>query len=91
MPDCGAIADERPQWQLLQDVQLSHIFPDSKTFVDKPTNGSLNSTLQAFAALGNNITVGQIAEFVSANFVRIPFFPYVLSVAHFPPRAPPDV
>jgi alpha,alpha-trehalase len=57
--------------QLLQDVQLSHIFPDSKTFVDKPTNGSLNATLQAFAALGDNLTAGQIADFVSANFVRI--------------------
>lgn len=56
--------------QLLQDAELSGIFADSKTFVDKPTNGSLNSTLQAFAALGNNLTVGQMETFVEKYFVR---------------------
>ena len=55
--------------EILQDVQLSHIFPDSKTFVDKPTNGTLNSTLQAFAALGDNLTVEQIIAFVNTSFV----------------------
>ncbi|GFZ50803.1 hypothetical protein JCM24511_08561 [Saitozyma sp. JCM 24511] len=53
---------------LLQDAELSGIFADSKTFVDKPTNGSLNSTLQAFAALGNNLTVGQMETFVEKYF-----------------------
>ncbi|BEJ14028.1 hypothetical protein CspHIS471_0312020 [Cutaneotrichosporon sp. HIS471] len=49
--------------RLLQDVQLAGVFPDSK-----PTNGSLNDTLNAFAALGNNVTVGQIATFASDWF-----------------------
>ncbi|OCF57627.1 alpha,alpha-trehalase [Kwoniella mangroviensis CBS 10435] len=53
---------------LLQDVQLAGIFPDSKTFVDKPTNGTLNDTLAAFNALGSNVTVGQIETFVESNF-----------------------
>lgn len=57
--------------QILQDVQLSGLFPDSKTFVDKPTNGTLNATLQAFSQLGNNITLGQLAQFVKSSFVRI--------------------
>jgi hypothetical protein len=63
---------ERSQRQILQDVQLSHIFPDSKTFVDKPTNGTLNDTLQAFAALGNNLTIEQVIRFVNTSFVRWP-------------------
>jgi alpha,alpha-trehalase len=50
-------------------VQLSGLFPDSKTFVDKPTNGTLNSTLQAFQQLGNNLTLGQLATFVNTSFV----------------------
>ncbi|KAI9637637.1 Six-hairpin glycosidase-like protein [Dioszegia hungarica] len=53
---------------ILQDVQLSGLFPDSKTFVDKPTNGTLNATLQAFSQLGNNITLGQLAQFVKSSF-----------------------
>ncbi|OCF32704.1 alpha,alpha-trehalase [Kwoniella heveanensis BCC8398] len=54
--------------ELLQDVQLSRIFPDSKTFVDKPTNGSLNDTLSAYAALPANVTVGDIETFVEQHF-----------------------
>ncbi|GMK53734.1 hypothetical protein CspeluHIS016_0103200 [Cutaneotrichosporon spelunceum] len=54
--------------RLLQDVQLARVFPDSKTFVDKPTNGSLNDTLNAFDKLGTNVTVGQISTFASDYF-----------------------
>ncbi|WVR09451.1 hypothetical protein IAU60_006518 [Kwoniella sp. DSM 27419] len=54
--------------ELLQDVELAHIFPDSKTFVDKPTNGSLNDTLAAFNALPKNVTVGEIEQFVEQYF-----------------------
>ncbi|WWC71393.1 uncharacterized protein I206_105348 [Kwoniella pini CBS 10737] len=53
---------------LLQDVQLAGIFPDSKTFVDKPTNGTLNDTLAAFNALGSNLTIGTVETFVEGNF-----------------------
>lgn len=49
-------------------MQLSGIFPDSKTFVDKPTRGPLNETLQTFASLGNNLTVGQVEGFVNNSF-----------------------
>ncbi|WWD19226.1 hypothetical protein CI109_103684 [Kwoniella shandongensis] len=53
---------------LLQDVELAGIFGDSKTFVDKPTNGTLNDTLAAFAALPANVTVGEIETFVEQYF-----------------------
>lgn len=68
---CNCHSESSPT-QILQDVQLSHIFPDSKTFVDKPTNGTLNATLQAFAALGNNLTIEQVIRFVNTSFVRWP-------------------
>ena len=45
--------------QLLQTVELAQIFPDSKTFPDKPTKFSYNETLTAFNAAkasGNNLT-----------------------------------
>ncbi|WVN86234.1 uncharacterized protein L203_101395 [Cryptococcus depauperatus CBS 7841] len=53
---------------MLQDVQLSGIFPDSKTFVDKPTLKTINETLAAWAQLGSNVTVGDIQTFVEQNF-----------------------
>lgn len=53
---------------LLQDVQLAAIFPDSKTFVDKPTNGTLNQTYAAFSAYGDNVTDGEMISFVEQNF-----------------------
>ncbi|KAK8854633.1 hypothetical protein IAR55_003372 [Kwoniella newhampshirensis] len=53
---------------LLQDVELAGIFADSKTFVDKPTNGTLSDTLAAFAALPSNVTVGEIETFVEQYF-----------------------
>ncbi|OWZ37132.1 alpha,alpha-trehalase [Cryptococcus neoformans c8] len=53
---------------LLQDVQLSGIFSDSKTFVDKPTAKTLNETLSAWEALGDNVTVGQVETFVEQYF-----------------------
>lgn len=57
---------------LLQSVELSGIFGDSKTFVDKPTVASLNQTLAEFYALNGNsgspLTVGQIEGFVNKSF-----------------------
>ncbi|ORY35701.1 Six-hairpin glycosidase-like protein [Naematelia encephala] len=53
---------------LLQDVELSGIFADSKTFPDKPTVGTLNETLAAFAKLPSNVTVGDIETFVEQYF-----------------------
>lgn len=55
--------------ELLQLVQLSGIFPDSKTFVDKPTKYSLNETYEAFSKLPRgNTTVGDVVTFVEDYF-----------------------
>lgn len=55
--------------ELLQLVQLSGIFADSKTFVDKPTKYSLNETYAAFGKLPRgNTTVGQVVDFVEDYF-----------------------
>ena len=42
--------------QILQTVELAQIFPDSKTFPDKPTRLSLNATLAAWEAAKSNGT-----------------------------------
>ncbi|KDQ16083.1 glycoside hydrolase family 37 protein [Botryobasidium botryosum FD-172 SS1] len=63
---------------LLQTINIANVYPDSKTFVDKPTNGTSNATLAAFsqidptsstfAAPSNNITYGQVINFVDTDF-----------------------
>ncbi|KAG8956096.1 hypothetical protein FRC03_010962 [Tulasnella sp. 419] len=53
---------------LLQTVELAHLYPDSKTFVDKPTVFTSNVTLENFNALGSNATIGAISQFVQTNF-----------------------
>lgn len=58
--------------ELLQLVQLSGIFGDSKTFPDKPTKYSLNETYFAFSQLvqgkQGNVTVGDVVQFVEGYF-----------------------
>ncbi|GJJ15469.1 hypothetical protein Clacol_009747 [Clathrus columnatus] len=57
---------------LIQAVDLAQLFVDSKTFVDKPTSGTVNKTLADFNALAvngvNNITIGAIEQFVETDF-----------------------
>jgi len=43
-------------------------YTDSKTIVDKPTNGTANATIAAFEAFGNNITYGEVEEFLDDHF-----------------------
>lgn len=57
---------------IIQAVDLAQLFGDSKTFVDKPTVGTVNKTLADFNALAingvNNITIGAIENFVDTDF-----------------------
>ncbi|PVU96954.1 hypothetical protein BB561_000869 [Smittium simulii] len=53
---------------LLHTVQMSGIFDDDKTFVDKPTLKPEAEVLAAFAKLGDNPTKDQIRSFVTQNF-----------------------
>lgn len=43
-------------------------YADSKTIVDKPTNGTANATIAAFNAYGNDITYGDVVDFLEESF-----------------------
>ncbi|KAL9711247.1 hypothetical protein Ac2012v2_005787 [Leucoagaricus gongylophorus] len=53
---------------LLQAVNIAHLFPDDKTFVDKPTSKPPQEVLANFQNI-SNLTYGQIISFVEQNFV----------------------
>ncbi|KAI8140238.1 Six-hairpin glycosidase-like protein [Fennellomyces sp. T-0311] len=53
---------------LLKTVQLAALFPDSKTFVDKPTTKPVEEVLAAFEALGEEPSEDSIRSFVEDNF-----------------------
>ncbi|KAJ1675707.1 hypothetical protein EV182_000737 [Spiromyces aspiralis] len=53
---------------LLKAVQLSGIFKDSKTFVDKPTKRPVTQVLEAFAKLPENPSKETLSRFVNENF-----------------------
>jgi len=54
--------------KILQTINIAMPYADSKTIVDKPTNGTTNATVAAFNAFGNNITYGDIVEFLDDHF-----------------------
>ena len=43
-------------------------YADSKTIVDKPTNGTSQSVIAAFNAFGNNVTYGDVVDFLDDRF-----------------------
>lgn len=56
-------------------MNIAEIYPDQKTFVDKPTSRSSEEVVAAFnsiiTAAGNsttNVTIQQVVDFVEANF-----------------------
>ncbi|KAF8319629.1 glycoside hydrolase family 37 protein [Clavulina sp. PMI_390] len=61
---------------LLQTINVAQLYGDAKTFVDKPTIGSPNATLEEFYALYNTsvvsdystVTYGSLKTFVEMNF-----------------------
>ena len=53
---------------LLHKVQMSHIFNDSKTYVDMPTKLSENLVLENFEKLNLNPSKTEIANFLKENF-----------------------
>jgi hypothetical protein len=56
---------------LLQLVQLSEIYGDSKTFSDKPTRLGVNQTFEAFGELPQNATYGEVLQFAEEYFVSL--------------------
>ncbi|KAG9022809.1 hypothetical protein FS837_006129, partial [Tulasnella sp. UAMH 9824] len=58
---------------LLQTVNIAQLYPDSKTFVDKPTTKSADQVATDFFHLNNNtdgqpVTYGKITNFVQSDF-----------------------
>ncbi|KAI0823980.1 glycoside hydrolase [Trametes gibbosa] len=54
---------------LIQSVNLARLYPDSKTFVDKPTSKSSQQVLADFSAISNSsATEGDYVNFVDNNF-----------------------
>eukprot|EP00052_Salpingoeca_macrocollata_P015309 m.121867 g.121867 ORF g.121867 m.121867 type:complete len:613 (-) comp19643_c0_seq2:221-2059(-) len=54
---------------LLQTVQLSGLFQDSKTFVDMPLRFTVNDTLRNFSALPSTPTLQELRNFVDEHFL----------------------
>ncbi|KAI7856664.1 Six-hairpin glycosidase-like protein [Circinella umbellata] len=55
---------------LLKTIQLASLYPDSKTFVDKPTSKPVDEVLVAFEALGDKPSNDAIKNFVNENFLE---------------------
>lgn len=55
---------------LLATVQMSRIFNDSKTFVDRPTSKPVAEVMAAFNKLGKNPTREAVRTFVEDNFLN---------------------
>lgn len=53
---------------LLQTVNVAHLFPDDKTFVDKPTSKSAQEVLNDFKNISTSATYGQVVDFVENDF-----------------------
>lgn len=53
---------------ILKTVELASLYPDSKTFVDKPTTKPVKEVIAAFSLLGPNPTPKAIKAFVNNNF-----------------------
>lgn len=60
-----------PGSEILQDIQLAGLFPDSKTFVDKPARYPTQQILSSFKNLtsGSNYTIGSLTQWVEDNFL----------------------
>lgn len=54
--------------QLLQAVNVAHLYPDDKTFVDKPTSKSSREVLNDFRNISSGTTYGQIVSFLEQDF-----------------------
>lgn len=54
--------------QLLQAVNVAQLYPDDKTFVDKPTSKPSREVLNDFRNISSGTTYGQIVSFLEQDF-----------------------
>ncbi|KAG6810112.1 hypothetical protein H0H92_013254 [Tricholoma furcatifolium] len=53
---------------LLQTVAIANLYPDDKTFVDKPTSKPAQQVLADFQNISSSPTYGEIAQFLDTDF-----------------------
>lgn len=53
---------------LLQTVNVANLYPDDKTFVDKPTSKSSQEVLADFKNISTSTTYGEVVNFVETDF-----------------------
>lgn len=75
LPSQAALPPEQP-WcpsrifcpgHLLQTMNIAHLFPDDKTFADKPTSKPPQEVLTNFQSI-SNLTYGKVIDFLEKNF-----------------------
>ncbi|KAG5353593.1 hypothetical protein C0989_005114 [Termitomyces sp. Mn162] len=54
--------------ELLQTVNIAHLYPDDKIFVDKPTSKPAQDVLENFQSISSSATYGEVVQFVETNF-----------------------
>ncbi|KNZ74974.1 Trehalase [Termitomyces sp. J132] len=54
--------------ELLQTVNIAHLYPDDKIFVDKPTSKPAQDVLENFQSISSSATYGEVVQFVENNF-----------------------
>ncbi|KAF9464208.1 trehalase [Collybia nuda] len=71
---------------LLQTVNIAHLYPDDKTFADKPTSKGAQAVLADFKNITNGTTFGQIVNFVDSDFEGEGLELQALALAGFNPN-----
>ncbi|KAG6910655.1 hypothetical protein DXG01_008699 [Tephrocybe rancida] len=54
--------------ELLQTVNVAHLYPDDKTFADKPTSKTAQEVLADFKNISSSTNYGQVVQFVENDF-----------------------
>jgi alpha,alpha-trehalase len=49
-------------------VNVAHLYPDDKTFIDKPTSKPPQEVLNDFRNISTNTTYGQVVTFLQGDF-----------------------
>ncbi|KAJ3518159.1 hypothetical protein NLJ89_g25 [Agrocybe chaxingu] len=73
---------------LLQTVNIAHLYPDDKTFVDKPTSKSPQDVLADFQNISTGTTYGQVVNFVETDFTGEGLELQALALPQFNPSPP---
>lgn len=73
---------------LLQTVAVANLYPDDKTFVDKPTSKTPQLVLSDFQNISQSTTYGQVVTFVETDFAGEGQELEAVSLSSFNPNPP---